>query len=527
MAEAFGIAWGALTQTGATAVFMSLSDSDITLTVNGVAYPAISMAVIGNDHPTTDGNGDSFFGYYATQAVTFPKAWVSYTWSATQDGNTRSGTIRSAPGYHDDFSLMLTTCMNSRDANPSTQITAWDFFNDYTDHPPYAAIIHADDIIYSDNASVAGNADANGKDAPVNPATFGYYEYYYAFAYGHWFGICGPVTNLLGSTAWDAAFNSAFRSLQESTAFMPQWGDHEFLNNLGWHGGDDLTTDFPNAYWLDAVGTLGAPGAHDGVGLTAYRKVMNPLQGTIVDASHGNAWYADFGCLRYIAADPVSNAVPDTTCLGSAQIDDLLALPTASQWFTVLNTAAVAFRGTSGGDVETVVSDPGYKDENYVAAEFQQMMVADGASPLSFMDNPLTNGTNGQMVCVRGDAHKQGVYYFSKAAAGGLVDENFYEVGLDSVNNSFSDGRTAAVLLKVYGSRCPQEIYLERWELQGLTYSESSGDATFTDSKGGEWVRTFTRKWQRWNVNDGNYGTAVTDVGLVLPSVADATGDDE
>jgi len=521
MTQPFGVRFGAPTSTGMTVEILSQTNEDVSLTVDGNVYSGITMSAVGADRTQNDDSGSKIAAYFGTQVVTLSKRNENYAWSATQGANTRSGVVPSFPDIGQDFAFALTTCFNPTRGEP----TAWSFLNWYRKNSPvkFFGTIHADDVIYADEGFAKFNYDwwdENGKGLE-DWATEGksvQSEYNFVLMYALWFGVAGPF-NQPGGSGVDgtAAEDTDFFELMENSVFMPQRGDHDLESNLGWAGGAALT-DYPNAYWLSAG--VKAPG------ITVWETLMVPLHGTTINASHSDAWYVDLGPVRIIAADPTTNAVVGASALGNDQIDDILSLCDGSRPFTIINTSAIAQRdpATDADSIVDRISDD-YKDENYIASEYQRLVTDDTTG---LMARTSTNGISGNMFIVRGDWHGGGAYWYRAAADVGIAEEQFYEVDLNTVNKSFGGNGRHCVLVEVRGSVYPPEIIVRRFsasqQLGVGTYAaltnfegENPDNPGYVTIDGTGWWCNFERKFQLWGSD--NAGIAVSDPGTTLPSI--------
>jgi len=428
-----GITVGALDKTSCNIVVWSLTGTDTILTVNGVDY-TVAMQKLGNDRPTPDNAGETWACYYGVQPVTGLNPFTQYNATAVQETKIYSVNFRTLPANNSSkFSLSFTTCFAPNNGG-STGTTAYSFLSWYrknTDYP-MLAMIHTDDVYYADGwfGAKAGDNNTQGKVKYANRSASNtpQPQYDYGLCYAMWAGILEPFTSVnfpVGAEVMSTALTPAFQDCVDNMAFMPAWGDHEFQNNLGWTGGPALTT-VPNGYHQTLNG-------FDGNGLLVWKAIMTPLQGKPINAEPyaldivSNHWYQDFGCLRVVVADSVTNAIATTQLYGANQIKDILeTVNRGSQWFTNFARPAGAGRGGT----------PGYKDENYIASEYDRLYLSTGLMPPSFMDNPKTNGLIGGFWTTRGDWHGAYWSYWDQPATTGKAAESVHEIGLSTVNNS-------------------------------------------------------------------------------------------
>ena len=540
--------FGALTTTGATAVILSLSSADITLSINGATYTNTPTKA-GDDRGSADIAGDTHACYFTTQAVTGLTEDTVYPWTITQGVGSDSGQFKTSNSSKAaKFSIALPTCFNPNNADENGT-TAYDFLQTYmqTTEYPMLAMVHADDIYYADGFFGANATDFNsqGKEFSndiqkvVDPRP----EYDYALNYAMWAGILEPfyeTTDTEQTTQIaSGALSPAFQWCKSNTCFMPQWGDHEFQNNIGWTGGPALT-NVPNGYHETT-------GDYAGKGLNVWNDLMAPLQGTTAQSADtvANHWYVDFGSLRMILPDPVTNAVASTTVYGNNQIDDCLDLADGGQWFTAIVNPAVAGRGFTNYDA--VYTETSYKDENHVLAEYNRLWVNEAQSPLSLMDNPNTNGQMGCTFMFRGDWHAAGWLRYYGSADTGIVAESFHEIGLCSVSGSngtsmyLKDTGNAALLtdeveiiggptysatianggaskpniivmtiLEVDGTLTTPQAKVTQWDIEVWADGTSEADYFVTDipgrvvdGKGNTWRKHGEYTWALYGGNEG------------------------
>lgn len=548
---------GALTPNGCEFVILSMVSDAATLTVDGVDYAITMTTKLGNDRTGADANGDTHACYFATQTIIGLTAFTNISWSLVQGSNTDSGSFYTAPDVKNSkFSLCTGTCFNSG-GNWGDEVSAWDLLRDYIDNNPefpMLACLFSDDIYYADGAfSASANAEnAQGKTFQTSIALNGDRpEYDYALHYASWFGIMDTFYEAADTEhvtpKLSAAQSTAFQYCMSKMAFMPQWGDHEFSNNIAWSGGVALNS-YPNPYHqTGATADAFNDGGYDGKGLNTYNDVMLPLQGTSAqDAdTHSNHWYSDFGCFRYLSFDPITAAVNAVSVYGEPQMDDMLNLADGGQWFTFVGNSGVAGRDTPAYDAQYTYYN--YKDENYIESEYKYLWTNDGQSPLSFMDNPNTNGVMGSLVMTRGDWHSGAWYYWKAPAGAGIVAESIHEICLSTVNTSpgtsqylFGDssyfetdnvemlGGVSRILdsasdtgkvknltmtiIEVDGTKSTPEIVIKQWNIEQAVGEESELARftnqtldTATDENGNKWRVMVERRIVRHSGDNEGY----------------------
>lgn len=439
-----GVRYGKLTTTGATFVIYSLVSTDVTLVVDGTSYN-VTLSAVGTDRATNDPAGSTTFGYVGSKAVTFSPGFTRRNWTATQGANSVTGTILPAPGERDNFALVFTTCQQSRVDNDGTKFapSAYKFVDWYRQNGSYPLVanIHSDDLIYADGTSSDGImpavSDPNGKKIEATAASQATRKAYdFAMYYGCLFGIAGPIVDSATGEEWlNAGLLPYVNNLYNNCAFMPQWGDHEFMNNLGWMlptTNGPLLSAVPNPYHA----TLGG---YNGNGLITYNAILAPLQGTTARSADtdSNHWYVDFGTVRIVAMDATTKAVPNypndaTAVFGNSQIDDVLNVLNVRKPFKILLTPIPFMRATPNADaINTSVNGSNTKYwQNKQPTEYNRLFVNTGQTPKSIMDNNETNGGYGTTVNIYGDWHFGLCLYQQAPAATGIAAEKFHCIGL-------------------------------------------------------------------------------------------------
>ena len=422
----------------------------------------ITLTKVGDDRTTADQNGDLFAFWHGTMQISGLNPDTEYVVRGVQ--STRSYQIypRTLPDNKGSkIAIAPATCFAPR-MTREDGVTGFDMLKAYMqnpDNPRVYVIPWLDDIYYAAGGHTnidAGMVNAEGKiyDSEATGVFNSKNErlqYGYAINYGIWFGIFSAFysTADTGKTdpRADAALSPAFQWVMDRVAFMPQWGDWEFWQNINWNNsslGANTTDQFPNAFHKTDP-ALG--GGWDGNAYLTYKQLMMPFQGTAIKDEAGsldteaNHWYADFGAMRWIALDPITQARRDytndiqTAAFGNNQIDDALnVIDSGDQWFTGVGNPAVAGRGYP--TFSTVSGNPGYKSEQDVIAEYNRLWLNSGQTPKSIMDNSKSNGRMGSAVMFRGDWHIAPWLYWSAPAGSGLLAEEINEIGLATVNSS-------------------------------------------------------------------------------------------
>lgn len=435
MAKSLQVVFGKSRKDSAQAVVFSLSNEDVTLTVNGRTY-TVSMSVVGNDRPENDAADVQHLGYIGVQLVSVDE-YTQIKWTAEQGQNSDSGDFHSNGGVHDDGWIACSSCFNS-DANEGAlwyPTNAYSFLMAYKERNtiPMLGLVHQDDIFYPNGGPVSSASDgatsAQGKTiynaTADTPYTFRP-EYDYALFYFTWANILDDFdTNEMKG----ASSNKDWQKLLNSTCFMPQWGDHEFENN----------------YW--SIRTLAVPNyfhqttdGYDGAGLNAYNDIMMHLQGNQIrdeagaNDTNANHWYVDFCGIRLISTDEVTNGEFGVANLGLNQITDILDKVNSPIPFKVICTSM--FGNPRPEESYSSSRQNYYKDEGIVKAEYDRLWNDDSASPDSIMKSPYSNGMLGNSILIRGDWHGAIVFKNERSGGVGEEDEKFYEIIMGSVSNS-------------------------------------------------------------------------------------------
>lgn len=415
-----GVRVGNITKTTATAVLCSLTNTTTTFLVNGVTTTINSgdWTAIG-----TDAGSPTEAGFYKTISISSLTAFTEYSWTVTQGAWSNSGSFRTAANATDDFTLFFASCFN-RGSSGVEQPGFLSYIRDYQQNGalPVQAILWLDDLYYVDTLQVSGGGKVSA-DSPDNILR----EYEYALAWFAWMGMMDSDQTYPVPTLNDTLENSAF---------MPQWGDHEFTNDIK-----------PGDAWVSATpyhATNPAVTGYDGVGLTAYQKLIQPLQGTGVSIksldTQSNHWAADFGIVRYIAADGITRATgtPLTTGLGNNQIDDILA---------AMNISTPVFKLLGMYNELRTIGTGTYAvnktNEILPTSEYQRMFTTTGGTSIS--TNKYTCGAHGVSIVLKGDNHSGAWSYLQAPASGGQAPETIFVCNSNNARGAISTRVTTEV----------------------------------------------------------------------------------
>jgi hypothetical protein len=491
---------GNITPTSATFAMATLQDPTVFNWVLNVVGHAVYVS--GSNFPVSTIGADAPAGHPFNGA---PAAWVAdftvtgltpftqYTWITNQQGTIETGTFYTAPADEtEDFMFWLSTCDNNgvllgghfEGMYPRMKIET------QASTLPCLGIMHIDDHHYADwnllddtGAGKSGHIHIKALDTD-NPA----YEYDYVLSYLSYAGMLGHAT--IAPTADPIRHGRQEDRLWcfQNMGYFPQWGDHEFINEMGWSEDPSVGT------WLAN-------------GKAAYDAFLAPLQGPTAQNRDtvANHWYMDLGCVRFVVPDGISVGAGDETIgpphngltqlYGNDQIDDCLDRCDSDHEFKIIPTM-YSMRYLNGGITQTV-NNRGGKNAmfDHILSEYQRFFTAidpvDGR-PKSIADNPKTNGDQGYAVFYQGDYHHAHTYHFMKAAYSGNWPEDFWEIGSGTVNGSINFFSTvvtggtydeayiaydsgwaggnsyAATKVEVFGSKVPKQMKISTIDSSGV-----------------------------------------------------------
>lgn len=396
---------------------------------------------------------------------------VTHTWEVRQGANSDSGTFQGSPGVRDQYGFANGSCDNASGNSDRADLAAaaWPNIRESVLASPYrvAGLFFVDDLGYVDSKSV-DDTSGSGLVSTGNPQlTLELDDYLIA-----WCCFLG----MLGFDGdWETAdftdindrriiypreFNRSW--CRKNLNWWPQWGDHEFANDMGWDGGvitggtDFGTSQAGNNPRWTTYPTVEGPGA------VAWKAFFGGLQPPYIGANDtvANHWVAKIGCATfatldhithndtiaaYVPADAELMATQITTMHGTNQIEDVLGDVAA-------NKSAFNFFGMANGiryaldDIQTVnwasasaeYSSGGTQHPiyNHCIAEYRRLFTLEGQNPPSLMDGRYTNGANGCMIFLGGDYHRGNVSRFKKSAYANNREEIFVNVCTGTVGGS-------------------------------------------------------------------------------------------
>lgn len=403
--QAFGFLVGHSQPTQQLILVASRDNSAASVTLNGVTLPVSWVA-------TNTDIGNGIAGYTGTVTFTGLSPFTPYGFTVTQNGVTYTGSCHTAPDNEgQSFRLFLATCDR---VNGGTR-TAWLRIKHYLerslrgDDIPCLGMVFGDDFGYTDTRQVVGVSTGI-------PATSSDRFYDRAVAYLSLFGLYDEDS---AGREWERLW--CLRNMN----LAPQWGDHEFINDIGWIS--DVSVDHDPAapnygtqlYHLTPLG-------FDGSGLVMYNKFLGPLQpsaiagATDTDANH---WDYALGPLNIVALDSVTNGDAQVSkWYGPNQVADVLSsFSNAAKPFNIMFCQHQARQVLGSGASKNLSQIAG------LAAEYAALHTDAG----SLSDISYTNGQNGCLVVVSGDYHANMVT--TNENAGGVNPEWYMQLVIGGV----------------------------------------------------------------------------------------------
>lgn len=494
-----GVRAGFPTTTTCKLVVASLADGDVVITGSwGTStITAANMVAIGSP----------VVGYVGSIEITGLSSLTRYTYSAVQGSKTASGSFMTAPGDRDDFSLFFAGCdcntiYNNPDnvAYPGHVTGIWDVVRDYAQNGdlPTVGVFFVDDIGYvdyyrGDDTANTGLAVTNLTSGPASAASIKDY----AIAYMSNLGMLGHATTAPTNryVAWGRDEDRAWCS--QNLNVFPQWGDHEFVNDIG------ILYPTASATPISVDGFSVTPAAIFAAGKAAWDAFMGPLQPAVFNAADSNGWGAALGCVNLVAPDRITNAngtwvagsdtgVP-TTFFGTNQITSILSyLESSTKPFNLFGMSNSLRNMTN---TKTTSSSGGQHPMDEICnTEYLRMFRTTGLSPKSIMDNASANGLNGVSVLLHSDYHHACVKHHAATLNGSALAENFWSVYVGTVSGSTNftmpvaegvsyNGTTlewdsgwtspnndyAGMRVDVYGSRSRPELHVTLIDANGGT----------------------------------------------------------
>jgi hypothetical protein len=442
---AIGVRPGYATASTCKMIVASLANRDVTINCNGVNY------VVAMTRTDTDGSPATPAGYTGYTTITGLSAFTRYTYTVTQTGNSgsSSGSFMTAPNANSDFSFFFSGCDNGLSSAAGTGF--WNKVHDYALNGALPTVGH---VFVDDHGYVAEmNVDDTGysglKTSSISGAYVNGRVFDYALGYIAALGMLGNT----GSAPVAFGRNADRIWCNQNLNYIPQWGDHEFANDIGWDfpvmWASPPTTCLPASVATGATMFTSGKAAWDAFHL----QLQPPSRGSGISSldATANHWGLTWGCVNIVAPDGFTNANGQwnhgngatggltgsypSVLFGSNQIKDCLNfLNNSPQPFNIWGMCY----GIRYLDNTSTVYSSGTQHPIYdgVLAEYQQLFTAIGNTPKSVMDSNQTNGNSGVTVTVHGDYHRQMVTHNQKAAYTGNSAENFYSVWNGTTNGS-------------------------------------------------------------------------------------------
>ncbi len=474
----------------------SLVSDSITITLNtGESFVFSSLVGVGED----SGDGAKPRAGYAEggQLTGLSLAFIQYTWTATQNGNSITGSFWTAPSETDDFCMYLKTCEEN---NGTFGAGFWPHIKAYAESAgslPCVGVAHPDDHGYWDGSDVsAGAAYTFISAGPTGKGTA------YDFGLGAFAG-----TGLYDGDSFSAYGQDEDRLWgRRNLSLYPSWGDHDTgINEMGWSTKPAVLNGSPT---FDPKGGKEKFDASTAV----WAQMMGPLQPSLITgaaANGDNSWMGGLGCLELIAPDGISKGSGDgewpvivapTTIYGTTQIDNILTqvgLSDKTFKLMLMQYGIKYMKAGQTGGISALANNP-LKD--WRLNEYQQMFTATGNTPPSLMDNPKTNGQFGHLITLHGDVHVASAVMHESPAYTSNAGESWLSVSACAFNKTGSaisaelvegatyDGSTVkytdpdvssdfyAVRLEVYGSKRNKELHIVFLEshngVESVAYTE-------------------------------------------------------
>lgn len=414
--------------------------SDYTNTLVAFGTDRASAVTLSAELAADIGATTSTAGYVKGFTVTGLAKLNRYTWVATQTQNgivyTETGSFMTAPSSTDDFELLFGSCDNVKSG---VGAGAWSLVRTEisTSTKPISGILWVDDFGYVDANNANDSAGTGHTMSSGFPQTSSK-QYDYAIAY---MNNLGMFENTANSTVSNGREEDRIYCLQNLN-LLPQWGDHEFIQDTGWDS---------------------ALGSQYTAGKAVWNALLAPLQPASIGSldTGANHWACQYGCVNIYSNDyitncsglnPATETTQQTAILGSNQIKDLLNwrdsnANTFNIWMMGLGIryTTTDFTGFSTSNDYTYGSQ--HPIANHCTAEYEQMFTKTGNNPKSIMDSPYSNGQQGVSLTVHGDYHRMTVCKQLAAGDGTHAAELFYTLHNGTFNGyaNFSEVNPLAV----------------------------------------------------------------------------------
>ncbi len=412
-----------------TYVGKSLSSSPIVVTVETGAVDTLNnMSPLGEDSGDINKTEAGFIddGSFSGFAL-----FNTYSWSATQDGNTITGSFTTNPSDRDDFCIWNKTCEQS-----GHDIHMWNVVRDYQtseDALPCAGFIHIDDhgywpMSFPNGSNHAYTVTITGVGNKTKVFDFALSLFNDAGLYdGDPYATYGQDEDRL----WG----------RRHLNLLPQWGDWDAgTDEMGWSVPvTDIRFVSSKVVWDAAMKPLQPP----------------PIAGAI--ANGDNSWHGVIGCVEIFALDGISKATgdgsspaslaPPTEIYGSVQRTNFLnEIDTITQPFTCMPmNYSIKYMDVKVGTNRSITELANNPLKNWRLDEFSALFTKESSTPKSLMANPKTNGLRGSLFTMHGDAHIPSVVQHRGAGSAGELPESWLSIGLCGFTRKSSTPPTANI----------------------------------------------------------------------------------
>jgi len=473
--------------------------------------------------------------YYYHFEATGLAEFTQHSIRAVVGGVSGVGKCFTSPSDTDDFALYFSSCDNNM--MHGGHVSGFhNAIKDYAENGalPLVGLIHVDDIGYvdgirADDSGVDGVGIVN-PDMALNPPQHTV-ENDRDIAYTAAYMACAGLMTSEDLNGYDSIYmwqkkwgRDEYRHWnQENINIFPQWGDHEFKNDMGFSG---LATN-------DATGSPSNADIYAS-GKAAWNVFYGGIQPPVFNAANGNGWGFELGCAHISALDNVTNASGGyldattalTSYLGTNQITDFLtAISSAKKPFNIhgmqhglryLNDSALIV----GADKVYNKGGAQHPLANHQPTEYSRMFTLSGQTPPSLMDSSWTNGINGVFIGLHGDYHRAKVEHHHRPAYALNEAENFHDFTMGTMNGSVNFGLTT---VDAAGDNL--------WESIHAGLSVPLTDATFPTETttvewfGQPWNTSYLEPRQHGSSDNGIPDTIQAALSDVLPQVNSISGE--
>lgn len=445
-------------QTTAKLVVVALHDTGtVAVSCSGGSVSVGSVTSLGADNPAQPGVPVLFVWHVDVSGLT---AGQRYDWTATKNGNTVTGSLRTMPADGQNYSYVMSTCEHHETASPANGMR---LLREYIDAQesvvPVYWYTHIDDLLYADSDRSWGRPGFISGDTTTglrvtvpegtpdsDPQDTGL-SWDYCVNWARYFG-------LLADSQYS---NNADRLwVMRNIPLHAQWGDHEVASN--WqrgYGGND--------YWYgphewDGVVTepdflpVGTDDFFDNVAVPNWEALFGQARPSKLGT--GQHWGYTVGPVCFVALD--MNTFADgrhgmTIGTGSGtgrQADGTINAGTGDATLPYLGTQQITdvltYIQAADKPFNVIYASNGISSHNepwgqWWCTDFDDLMTR---TTIGLLNNPRTNGTTGKAVILKGDTHALHVVsYHSDGTAGGLggsshTGKELWEICPGTINGS-------------------------------------------------------------------------------------------